>query len=184
MDDNSGVGNVTSLGNFRKQKEEAKAAEPQPELIYLCTHCNCSTWRMVQKSCGHGIIECSTCAETIVERDETDPTNGAWHRILDDAPTDPKEIANLPDDKNRVNRNDVGDEGLAIRQTIKRIQDAAKAKELVFAGGYDKHGAGFWWTGVHDTVERDWIVGKMKDIIQVLEAENFEGYAPVEPKEE
>lgn len=169
--------NVTSLGNFRKQKEEAKAAEPQPELIYLCTECNCSTWRMVKKPCGQGFVECAMCRNTIVHRDEEDLTKAAWHRIMDTAPTDPEEVAKLPEDGGRVNREDMGSEGLAIRRTVKRIQDAAKKNELVFAGGYQEDGAGFWWMGTRTEEQRDWIVGKMEDIIETLKKEKYEDKA-------
>lgn len=157
---------VTSLGNFRKQKEEAKAAEPQPELIFMCAYCNCSTWRLVKKSCGHGVIECAACEETIVDRDGEDEAKASWYRIVDSAPDNPEEVAKLKDDDGRVHNVDMGNEHVAIRRTMKKLTALMNENKLAFLGGYGKDGAGHWWVGAHNAEERDWIVKKMEEIIE------------------
>lgn len=172
------IGNVTSLGNFRKHKEEQQELKCEScntpladdeELIFVCTNCNCRTWRLK----ASGAIECSSC-DNEVHPDEKDPADAGWRRIVDSAPKDKDEIAALPDDAGTINKHDYGDVSLARRRVLKIAQEASKDNTLAFLGMYEEDGAGNWWMNLQSAERRDDIVKKIREMADHLEKMVFE----------
>lgn len=166
---------VTSLGDFRKEKKAGgiqceECGTPTEELIYVCTNCQCRTWYLK----ANGGISCSSCDNSI-HPDEDDMGIEGWRRVIDTAPTDPETIAGLDDDKGTINNHNHGTVSFARRNITRQIVNAEKNDELMFAGAYKKDGYGFWWSGANDAEDRDWVVGKMREMADHMERLTYEG---------
>ncbi len=152
----------------KAEQREAEAAKPKEEYVFICGDCHCRTFNLY----AGGDIRCSFC-ETPVQVGEAHHSDDVqWRRTIPVLPEDTTKIGD--EDDTVVSNNELPDASIARRRTIKTINDWDKDKQLVLVGGYNARGAGYWWFDITTEEQREWVIDKLKGILEYVEQGSIE----------
>lgn len=158
---NDNVDNVVTFGGNK----------PKPEvLLGVCGKCSCTTFRLLSTGC----IECANCEEHL-RWGKDDPNENNWRRFSETAPTDPVEVAKLPDEDGTISVKGLGNANFARMHVMKKINDWSKADELALVVGYDINGEGSIWLNISTPEQKAWAVHKVGYLLEhIKQSQNFE----------
>lgn len=124
----------------------------KPErLMWLCGHCGCTTFRLYNDSTS----ECAACGSV--------SDGGEWVTPLADMPKSPEK-----DNGNSINVIGIGTIDFARRGVLKKITD--KIEDVAIVAAWFNDGSMTSWSGAETPSQRDWIIRKLRDLLEHFEA--------------